>query len=156
MNLTKVAAAGIISALGLGAGGIYLSSSDIANMSPNSMSFLQKLDKVLLGGHYHQAHDFKHSEGKFLSFITKYGRQYVNQDEYKMRFVVYSKNLKFIENHDAEKAGSGVKENHLMDWTDEEYASTAGYKPNDLTGHHGHPVVEQAGTIYLPTDNLPA
>lgn len=45
--------------------------------------------------------------------------------------------------------------NHFMDWTDEEYHLSAGYKADDSEqGHHGRPIVE-AGTVYLPTDGLP-
>ena len=58
-----------------------------------------------------------------------------------MRFEVFRKNLELIENHDPVKMRCGLKMNHFMDWTDEEYRRTHGHKSFPKVNKDGKPIV---------------
>ena len=96
-----------LAALGAAGAGTYYMMTD---GGPSFNDALMKLDAIL-GGHAAASKEFKHDEEEFIMFIEKYGRHYVSNDEYKMRFNAFKVNLDFIENHDAVAMGSGVSMN---------------------------------------------
>lgn len=89
------------------------------------------------------------TEVKFQSFMAEYGKSYPSQEEYDMRFQIFSKNLEFVESHVSDTFKVGI--NDMSDWTEEEFGQISGKT------HKAHRMPKRvgAGVRILPTDNLP-
>eukprot|EP00344_Euplotes_crassus_P012191 CAMPEP_0197002062 /NCGR_PEP_ID=MMETSP1380-20130617/6618_1 /TAXON_ID=5936 /ORGANISM="Euplotes crassus, Strain CT5" /LENGTH=334 /DNA_ID=CAMNT_0042420001 /DNA_START=44 /DNA_END=1048 /DNA_ORIENTATION=+ len=65
---------------------------------------------------------------QFTQFTTQFDKNYQNEDEYNFRRSIFEKNLKVINEHNAEGKSWTLGTNEFTDWTDEEYKRLLGLK----------------------------
>ena len=68
---------------------------------------------------------------EFLSFVSEFGKSYLDESEYQQRFTIFRQNLDDIVAHNNKEGNTfelGV--NHLTDLTDAEYQKMLGYNSN--------------------------
>mmetsp|Transcript_9463 Transcript_9463/g.9185 ORF Transcript_9463/g.9185 Transcript_9463/m.9185 type:complete len:332 (-) Transcript_9463:39-1034(-) len=69
---------------------------------------------------------------QFTQFTTQFDKNYQNEDEYNFRRSIFEKNLKVINEHNAEGKSWTLGTNEFTDWTDEEYKSMLGLRRQPL------------------------
>ncbi|XP_027345625.1 zingipain-2-like [Abrus precatorius] len=74
---------------------------------------------------------------RFETWLKRHGRNYLDKEEWKVRFGIYQANVKFIEFENSQKNSYNLTDNKFADLTNEEFKSTyLGFKPR-LLSHTG-------------------
>ena len=68
-------------------------------------------------------------ESAFLGYITEYGKSYSSMAEYETRLRNFAVKHAFIQEENNQGNSWVAGHNHMSDWTEEEYKSLLGYKP---------------------------
>jgi hypothetical protein len=87
----------------------------LTNNAPQSTSFLAASDE---------------NDTLFTNYVAKYGKRYGTKEEFAFRKEQYLSNLAKAKADLDENSTFTVGENHLADWTHEEYKRLLGYIPN--------------------------
>jgi len=69
-------------------------------------------------------------ESNFLGYITQFGKNYQNIEEYTHRLAQFTRNHFFIEGHNSAESNFKLGHNKMSDWTEEEYKSILTYQPH--------------------------
>ena len=64
---------------------------------------------------------------EYMTHLNKYGKSYLTLEEYNFRKAVFLDNKQFIEEHNSKESSYKLGENHMMDWTEDEYKKLLGY-----------------------------
>ena len=77
------------------------------------------------------------SDLEYMTHLNKYGKSYLTLEEYQFRKAIFEKNKTMIEEHNANPGEHQhtLGENHMMDWTEDEYKKLLGFKGKP---HHSH------------------
>jgi len=86
--------------------------------------------KVLAAlGLKHGHHKLSAEDSAFMAHLEEYGKSYGTIEEYEFRKNIFTKNMKFIEEHNNNPENTHtVGINHLATWTEMEYKQLLGYK----------------------------
>ena len=77
-------------------------------------------------------------EAAFAKYVADHGKSYGTKEEYQFRLAQFAKNMKVIENHNAQNGdGENLGLNHMADWTEHEYKKLLGFGTHK-TKKHGH------------------
>lgn len=68
-------------------------------------------------------------EQMYSQYLSEYGKNYNNVDEYEMRLQIFSDNVRFINEENARQSDYELGINQFSDWTNEEYRRLLGYRP---------------------------
>merc|ERR1712127_1061710 len=78
-------------------------------------------------------------EAAFATYVAQHSKSYGTKEEYQFRLAEFSKNMKVIENHNAQNTDSETLGlNHMADWTEHEYKKLLGFGVEKKKGPHGH------------------
>lgn len=75
---------------------------------------------------FYEYYEDQYYEEQYQKFLAEHGKSYPTEEEYNLRFGMFTKNLQFIEAHDPEVEGHTVGLNEMSDWTDEEFGVVSG------------------------------
>jgi C1A family cysteine protease len=77
-------------------------------------------------------------EAAFATYVAQHSKSYGTKEEYQFRLAEFSKNMKVIENHNAQNTDSeSLGLNHMADWTEHEYKKLLGFGVEKKKGPHG-------------------
>ena len=69
---------------------------------------------------------------EYLTHMSTYGKSYITLEEYNFRKAIFEDKKKLIEEHNQSESSFKLGENHMMDWTEDEYKRLLGYKQEPL------------------------